>query len=130
MNAGVMLPTPVLVRRNPNWPQEWERDWYFCEAAAAAMLKVQRVPIKFPSAEVLEEFFDEEIEGSFESSVNLSINFDLEESLSNSRKTQQMGNCVACGNCLAGCPYNAKSSTDKNYLLTAIQVFYPLHFNF
>lgn len=127
VNAGVMLPTPVLVRRDPNWPKEWERDWSFCEAAAAAMLKVQSIPIKFPSAKVLEETVDEEIEGSFESSVNLSINFDLEESLSNSKKIQQQGNCLACGNCLAGCPYNAKSSTDKNYLLTAIQAGCVVH---
>lgn len=127
VNAGVMLPTPVLVRRDPNWPKEWERDWSFCEAAAAAMLKVQSIPIKFPSAKVLEETVDEEIEGSFESSVNLSINFDLEESLSNSKKIQQRGNCLACGNCLAGCPYNAKSSTDKNYLLTAIQAGCVVH---
>lgn len=128
MNAGVMVPTPVLVRRDPNWPKEWERDWNFCESAATAMLKVQSIPIKFPSAKVLEEIVDEEIEGCFESSLNLSINFDIEESLSNS--SQQWGNCLACGNCLAGCPYNAKSSTDKNYLLTAIQVFFPLHFNY
>ncbi|XP_022132814.1 uncharacterized protein LOC111005575 isoform X2 [Momordica charantia] len=127
VNAGVMLPTPVRVRRNPNWPKEWESDWYFCEAAAAAMLKVQRAPTKFPSAKVLEEIFDEEIEGSFESSVNLSINFDLEESLSNSMKVQQRGNCLACGNCIAGCPYNAKSSTDKNYLLTAVQAGCEVH---
>ncbi|XP_050945050.1 uncharacterized protein LOC103500910 isoform X5 [Cucumis melo] len=127
VNAGVMVPTPVLVRRDPNWPKEWERDWNFCESAATAMLKVQSIPIKFPSAKVLDEIVDEEIEGCFESSLNLSINFDLEESLSNSRKIQQRGNCLACGNCLAGCPYNAKSSTDKNYLLTAIQAGCVVH---
>ncbi|KGN48272.1 hypothetical protein Csa_003731 [Cucumis sativus] len=125
VNAGVMVPTPVLVRRDPNWPKEWERDWNFCESAATAMLKVQSIPIKFPSAKVLEEIVDEEIEGCFESSLNLSINFDIEESLSNS--SQQWGNCLACGNCLAGCPYNAKSSTDKNYLLTAIQAGCVVH---
>ncbi|TYK07420.1 uncharacterized protein E5676_scaffold202G001470 [Cucumis melo var. makuwa] len=127
VNAGVMVPTPVLVRRDPNWPKEWERDWNFCESAATAMLKVQSIPIKFPSAKVLDEIVDEEIEGCFESSLNLSIDFDLEESLSNSRKIQQRGNCLACGNCLAGCPYNAKSSTDKNYLLTAIQAGCVVH---
>ncbi|XP_038881939.1 uncharacterized protein LOC120073271 [Benincasa hispida] len=127
VNAGVMLPTPVLVRKDPNWPKEWERDWSFCEAAAAAMLKVQSIPVKFPSAKVLEEIVDEEIEGSFESSLNLSINFDIEESLSSSQKIQQRGNCLACGNCLAGCPYNAKSSTDKNYLLAAIQAGCVVH---
>ena len=53
MNAGMIISIPVLVGRNPNWPKEWGRDWYFCEAAAAAadaaMLKVQSVPIEFPS---------------------------------------------------------------------------------
>ncbi|KAA8518556.1 hypothetical protein F0562_016030 [Nyssa sinensis] len=32
-----------------------------------------------------------------------------------------MSSCLACGNCLAGCPYNAKNSTDRNYLVSAIQ---------
>ncbi|XP_026439523.1 uncharacterized protein LOC113338294 isoform X1 [Papaver somniferum] len=45
------------------------------------------------------------------------MNFNAEESQS-STKT---GSCLACGNCLSGCPYNAKNSTDKNYLALAVQ---------
>jgi ferredoxin len=120
VNAGVMLPTPVRARRNPKWPKEWERDWENCEASAAAMLRIQSVPVKFPVAKVLGEILaDGQTEKSFEtSSLQLSMNFGLEEPQSN------IDPCLACGNCLAGCPYNAKSSTDKNYLVSAIQALF------
>ncbi|KAF3970544.1 hypothetical protein CMV_005768 [Castanea mollissima] len=121
VNAGVMLPTPVCARRNPKWPKEWEGDWDHCEASAVAMLRTQSIPIKFHAAKVLGEIVDEQIENLFETSVKLSMNFDLEESMANSKTPQKMDSCLACGNCLAGCPYNAKSSTDKNYLVSAIQ---------
>lgn len=126
MNAGVMLPTPVRARRNPKWPNEWERDWDICEASAAAMLRLQSVPVKFPIAKVMGEIAEGEIEDSFENSTKLSINFDFQEPVFNSMKRPQMGSCLACGNCLAGCPYNAKNSTDKNYLLSAVKVYFLL----
>ena len=122
VNAGVIVPTPVRARRNPKWPNEWERDWDNCEASALAMLRPQGVPVKFPVAKVFGEIADGQIEQSFETSVKLSINFNLEEPTANS---QTMGSCLACGNCLAGCPYNAKGSTDKNYLHSAIQAYFP-----
>ena len=125
MNAGVMLPTPVRARRNPKWPNEWERDWENCEASAVAMLRTQSVPIKFPAAKAMGEIADEQIEKSFETSVKLSMNFDLQEPTANSMRPQRMDSCLASGNCLAGCPYNAKSSTNKNYLHSAIQAYFP-----
>ena len=125
VNAGVTVPTPVRARRNPKWPKEWERDWDICEASAAAMLRIQSVPIQFPAVKVFGEIAEEQIEQCFETSVKLSINFDLEEAMANSKTPQRMGSCVACGNCLSGCPYNAKSSTDKNYLVSAIQAHFP-----
>ncbi|KAK2984166.1 hypothetical protein RJ640_020576 [Escallonia rubra] len=125
VNAGVMKPTPVRAKRNPKWPKEWERDWEICEASASAMLRIQTVPTKFPNAKVMDEVAGEEYEETNLTSVKLSINFDVEEQQFNSRKTQEAGSCLACGNCLSGCPYNAKNSTDKNYLVSAIQVSYP-----
>lgn len=116
MNAGVLVPAPARARRNPKWPKDWEGNWDNCEASAAAMLKAQSIPVKFPAAKVLEEVAFGETEEAFETSVKLSVNFDLEE-----LQTDAMGTCLACGNCLSGCPYNAKSSTDKNYLRSAIQ---------
>ncbi|XP_023885974.2 uncharacterized protein LOC111998097 [Quercus suber] len=124
VNAGVMLPTPVCARRNPKWPKEWEGDWDHCEASAVAMLRTQSIPIKFPAAKVLGEIVDEQIANLFETSVKLSMNFDLEKSMANSMTPQQIDSCLALGNCLAGCPYNAKSSTDKNYLVSAIQAYF------
>ncbi|XP_059645979.1 uncharacterized protein LOC132289661 [Cornus florida] len=121
VNAGVMLPTPARARKNPKWPKEWERDWKMCEASASAMLGIQTVPVKFPNAKVMEEIVEEEMEESCRGSLKLSVNFETEEQPSNPTKSQEMGSCVACGNCLVGCPYNAKGSTDKNYLVSAIQ---------
>lgn len=123
VNAGVMLPTPVRAKRNPKWPKEWESDWDSCEASAAAMLRIQSVPLRFPVANVMGEIANEEIEESSEDMMKLSINFDLEEPPSNIKKPQQIGSCLACGNCLSGCPYNAKNSTDRNYILSAIQAY-------
>ncbi|XP_057505723.1 uncharacterized protein LOC130789017 [Actinidia eriantha] len=121
VNAGVMLPTPIRARRNPKWPKEWERDWEICEASASAMLRMQSAPTKFPNAKVMEEMVGEEFEESCQGPVNLSVNFDIEEQPSSSVKSHGMGNCLGCGNCLTGCPYNAKNSTDKTYLVSAIQ---------
>ncbi|KAM1234405.1 hypothetical protein ACFX13_004055 [Malus domestica] len=125
VNAGVMMPTPVRARRHPKWPKQWEKNWDSCEASAAAMLKVQSLPDKFSVAKVLEDHITSE--ETFETPVKLTMNFDLEDGqrpLSNNnpiKKVQQMSSCLACGNCLSGCPYNAKISNDKTYLLSAIQ---------
>ncbi|XP_065857543.1 uncharacterized protein [Euphorbia lathyris] len=121
INAGVMLPTPVRARRNPKWPKEWERDWDTCEASSAAMLRIQSIPVKFPIARVMDEIVEGDSGETLERLMKLSVNFDVEELPSNSMKLQQMNSCLACGNCMSGCPYNAKNSTDKNYLLSAIQ---------
>ncbi|KAJ6406704.1 hypothetical protein OIU84_010253 [Salix udensis] len=121
INAGVMVPTPIRARRNPKWPKEWERDWDICESSAAAMLRIQSSSVKFPIAKVMGEIAEGEFEESIESSVKLSVNFDTEEPPSNPPKLDQISSCFACGNCLVGCPYNAKNSTDKNYLISAIQ---------
>ncbi|KAI3749923.1 hypothetical protein L2E82_20544 [Cichorium intybus] len=37
------------------------------------------------------------------------------------KRPKELGSCIACGNCLAGCPYNAKNSTDKTYLISAVE---------
>ncbi|KAJ9184510.1 hypothetical protein P3X46_004225 [Hevea brasiliensis] len=97
VNAGVMMTTPVRARRNAKWPKEWDRDWDICEASAAVILRVQ------------------------DSLLKLSMNFHVEDPPSNSMKLQQMSSCLACGNCIAGCPHDAKNSTDKNYILSVVQ---------
>ncbi|KAL4558327.1 hypothetical protein LXL04_036525 [Taraxacum kok-saghyz] len=119
VNAGVMLPTPVRAKRNPKWPKEWESDWKSCEASASSMLNIQKVPVKFRNAKVMERLVGDEFEET--SSLKVSMNFDVEEQGANFKRPKEQGSCIACGNCLAGCPYNAKSSTDKNYLLSAVE---------
>ncbi|KAG5556517.1 hypothetical protein RHGRI_006949 [Rhododendron griersonianum] len=58
----------------------------------------------------------EEFEETSHGPVKLSVTFDIEDKPNRSLENQGMGSCLACGNCLAGCPYNAKNSTDKTYL--------------
>lgn len=126
VNAGVMLKTPVRARRNPKWPKEWERDWDICEASAAAVLRLQSSPVKFPIAKVMGEITERETEEICDSLFKLSMNFQVEEPPSTTMKLQQTSSCLACGNCIAGCPHDAKNSTDKNYILSAVQVNYML----
>ncbi|MCL7024984.1 hypothetical protein MKW94_011989 [Papaver nudicaule] len=97
INAGVMIPTPVRVRRSPKWPKEWERDWDVCEAAASAMLRAQSIPGEFSNAKVMKEIAEEEIEECYPNLLKLSINFNAEDSQSSTK----MGSCLACGNCLS-----------------------------
>ncbi|XP_072965790.1 uncharacterized protein [Typha angustifolia] len=120
VNGGVLVPTPIRTRRDPKWLKEWNDDWDIFQSTASRMLGAQRVPIEFSNARVMKQVVRDEIEDYTPDSINLSINFGQDES-SKSTGLQQMGNCLACGNCLSGCPYNAKCSTDKNYIASAIQ---------
>ncbi|XP_025015102.2 uncharacterized protein LOC8263201 isoform X1 [Ricinus communis] len=121
VNAGVMLSTPVRARRNSKWPKAWEKDWDICEASAVAMLRVQSIPVRFPIAKVMQKIAEGDDKETPASLLKLSVNFDVEGSPSNAMTPQQKSSCVACGNCISGCPYDAKNSTDKNYLLSAVQ---------
>ncbi|CAI9097688.1 OLC1v1034158C1 [Oldenlandia corymbosa var. corymbosa] len=122
VNAGVMMPAPPRAKRNPKWPKEWEKDWEACEASASQMLRMQNVPINFPNAKIMESAVSEDLGLTSQIPVKLSVNFGTEVQSYESKNSQQkMDNCQACGNCLSGCPYNAKNSADKTYLVSAIQ---------
>ncbi|XVE61453.1 hypothetical protein DITRI_Ditri06bG0041400 [Diplodiscus trichospermus] len=123
VNAGVMLPTPVRTRRNSKWPKEWEPDWESCEASAATIMRIQSIPVQFTVAKIMKEIDVGEVEEMVQDSMKLSMNFDIEESSYRLPEHQNLDICIACGNCLAGCPYNAKNSTDKTYLASAIQAY-------
>ena len=89
------------------------------------MMRIQSVPNKFPNAKIMEEVTEEDqYEATSQSSLKLGVNFDIEEVQPHDQisKSKDIGRCLACGNCLAGCPYNAKLSTDKTYLVSALQV--------
>ncbi|KAL8517752.1 hypothetical protein ACS0TY_015827 [Phlomoides rotata] len=109
VNAGVMLPTPARARRDPRWPQAWEKNWERYEASALDMLRVHSIPVKFQNSQIMQDVIDKDYDNK---PLKLSLNIDMEDS---------PRNCLACGNCLSGCPYDAKNSTDKTYLLSAIQ---------
>ncbi|EPS66260.1 hypothetical protein M569_08517, partial [Genlisea aurea] len=116
VNAGVLLPPTVQARRNPRWPEAWEKDWGRNLASASDMLRGQSVPAKFQNSKVMEIVGGGDYEHG---QVKLSVNFDVEDF--GSARNQEIGKCQACGNCLTGCPYNAKLSNDKTYLAAAVQ---------
>lgn len=122
INAGVMLPTPVRARRDPKWPKAWEKDWDISEASAKKMLRVQSIPVKFQNAKIMEDVIEAEFETSIDDQLTVGMNFDIEEKLFHSKRSHGAGSCLACGNCLSGCPYNAKNSTDASYLASAVEV--------
>ncbi|XP_039122109.1 uncharacterized protein LOC120258737 [Dioscorea cayenensis subsp. rotundata] len=120
VNAAVLTATPVRARRNPRWPEEWNNDWESCQATASAMLGSNSIPSEFSSAKVMKQVAEEEIENFRADKIELGINFG-QELKHQTKGGQEIGSCVACGNCLSGCPYNAKNSNDKTYITSAIQ---------
>ncbi|KAH6826457.1 hypothetical protein C2S53_014311 [Perilla frutescens var. hirtella] len=122
VNAGVMISTTARARRDPRWPKSWEKDWDRCEASASEMLRVQSIPLKFQNSKIMEGVIGEEYDEGMDihNPIKLSMNIEIEQ-VSDSRWSQQTRSCLACGNCLSGCPYNAKNSTDKTYLVSAVQ---------
>ncbi|KAI0519470.1 hypothetical protein KFK09_006918 [Dendrobium nobile] len=123
VNAGVLLPTPIRTRRDTRWPKDWNKDWEHFERLASSMLGAQVVPAEFTNAQVMTQILEEEIEDYKPDPIKLSINFDRkeEEEGHNLVGSKKLESCLACGNCLSGCPYNAKNSTDKNYLALAVE---------
>lgn len=123
-NAGLMVSTPVRVKKDPRWPKEWHKDWESYETRALTMLDTQDAPVMFPSARALTAVSDE-IEDSSPSPIRQTVNFISKDDPSNDSNrgtSKNLDPCVGCGNCMSGCPYNAKCSNDKNYIATAIEV--------
>eukprot|EP01018_Ginkgo_biloba_P020085 Gb_39397 [translate_table: standard] len=114
INAGVFAPTPMRARRDSRWPKQWEKDWHSCEAKASLMLQPEAIPRDFPIAKVMRDISGE-IENSSLDAIRLSIAFKQGKN----QAGLDQNACTACGNCIAGCPYNAKNSTDKNYIALA-----------
>ncbi|KAH0469321.1 hypothetical protein IEQ34_002553 [Dendrobium chrysotoxum] len=115
VNAGVLLPTPIRTRRDPRWPKDWNKDWEHFERLASSMLGAQVVPAESTNAQ---------IEDYKPDPIKLSINFgrkEEEEEGHNLVGSKKLESCLACGNCLSGCPYTAKNSADKNYLALAVE---------
>ncbi|KAH6802776.1 hypothetical protein C2S51_034222 [Perilla frutescens var. frutescens] len=120
VNAGVIISTTARAQRDPRWPKSWEKDWDRYEASASEMLRAQSIPLKFQNSKIMEGVIGEEYGKDIHNPMKLSMNLEIEQ-VSDSRRSQETGSCLACGNCLTGCPYNAKNSTDKTYLVSAVQ---------
>ena len=118
-NAGVMVSTPVRAKQDPRQPKEWHKNWEAHEALALTMLNPQDPPIEFAGARALAAVA-EDIEESSPTPIKQTINF-ISKNDPNLKGTKQLDQCVACGNCMSGCPYNAKNSSDKNYVALAIE---------
>lgn len=120
-NAGLMVPTPTRVKKDSRWPKEWQKNWEACEARAMSMVNPQENPVVFATARAMTAA-SEEIEESSPSLMKQSVNFTQEKE----PDSKGLEPCVACGNCLSGCPYNAKRSNDKSYIALAIQACFFL----
>ncbi|XP_042056271.1 uncharacterized protein LOC121800840 [Salvia splendens] len=86
VNAGIILPTTVRARRDPRWPEPWEKY----EALVSEMLNVQSVPTVFQNSNIMQQVVDNEYDKSIHEQIKLSINFDVEDS----RKFQQPAGCI------------------------------------
>ncbi|BBN09662.1 cholesterol oxidase [Marchantia polymorpha subsp. ruderalis] len=117
INAGVVAPTPARTRRDPRWPPEWEKEWAKYEAMSASMLEPETVPYSFPKNEVMNAIKDE-IEDVQDGPKNIKVSMRFSD-VTNVAGIKQNA-CTACGNCISGCNYNAKNSTDKNYIAAAL----------
>lgn len=84
------------------------------------MLNPQDPPVEFASAKALKAIA-EEIEESSPTPIKQTINFNSINDQGNLKGARQLEQCVACGNCMSGCPYNAKNSNDKNNIALAIE---------
>ncbi|XP_024542909.1 uncharacterized protein LOC112350638 [Selaginella moellendorffii] len=116
VNAGIIMPTPKRARRHPNWPKEWEEDWDLYEAKSHSILEPEEILHEAPKSKVLDKIANE-IEDAARDSMKLTISFNQKKNAAGVTQNE----CISCGNCLSGCRYNAKSSTDKNYLELAAQ---------
>ncbi|XXG62726.1 hypothetical protein AAC387_Pa05g1039 [Persea americana] len=119
-NMGQMVSTPVRTKKDPRWPKDWQKDWEAHETLALTMLNPQDPPVEFASAKALKAEA-EEIEESNPTPIKQTINFNSINDPGNVKGTTQLDQCVAYGNCMSGCPYNAKNSNDKNYIALAIE---------
>ncbi|KAG6549247.1 hypothetical protein Mapa_009233 [Marchantia paleacea] len=119
MSAGVMVPTPKRTRKDHRWPAQWEKDWSKYESLSQEMLEPEYVPHSFPKKKIMDAIKDEleDIEQADPKGLKINIRF---KDVTNKAGVKQNA-CVACGNCIMGCNYNAKSSTDKNYISAAVQ---------
>ncbi|KAG6549245.1 hypothetical protein Mapa_009231 [Marchantia paleacea] len=117
INAGVVAPTPARTRRDPRWPQEWEKEWSKYESMSASMLEPETVPYTFPKKEIMDAIKDE-LEDVQDGPKNIKVSMRFSD-VTNVAGVKQNA-CTACGNCITGCNYNAKNSTDKNYMAAAL----------
>ncbi|XP_024526945.1 uncharacterized protein LOC112345107 [Selaginella moellendorffii] len=116
VNAGIIVPTPKRARMHPNWPSEWQEDWDLYEAKSHSILEPEEILHEAPKSKVLDKIANE-IEDAARDSMKLTISFNQKKNAAGVTQNE----CISCGNCLSGCRYNAKSSTDKNYLELAAQ---------
>ncbi|XXG62724.1 hypothetical protein AAC387_Pa05g1037 [Persea americana] len=119
-NMGQMVSTPVRTKKDPRWPNDWQKDWEAHETLALTMLNPQDPPVEFASAKAVKAVA-EEIEESSPTPIKQAINFNSINDPGNVKGSTQLEQCVARGNCMSGCPYNAKNSNDKNYITLAIE---------
>eukprot|EP00271_Cylindrocystis_brebissonii_P003575 TRINITY_DN146_c0_g1_i1.p1 TRINITY_DN146_c0_g1~~TRINITY_DN146_c0_g1_i1.p1 ORF type:complete len:1303 (-),score=251.33 TRINITY_DN146_c0_g1_i1:1318-5226(-) len=128
INAGVWIPTPAKCRKDPLWPSDWERTFDAQTAKGEAMLQPAKAPVLHKIARVMEDSAPS-LESPELSEEAVLVH--TRATISHEHRYNPAGivesPCVACGQCNAGCQYNAKASVDKNYIAYAIKKGAEVH---
>eukprot|EP01130_Rhizamoeba_saxonica_P009857 TRINITY_DN4023_c0_g1_i1.p1 TRINITY_DN4023_c0_g1~~TRINITY_DN4023_c0_g1_i1.p1 ORF type:complete len:1732 (-),score=349.59 TRINITY_DN4023_c0_g1_i1:62-5257(-) len=120
INAGVCIrPDERILKDKKLWPPEVINDLWEYFPIAEKMLSPDFYPSHFPELKRFEIFENiaegiSELENLHMAPIN--VNF---QTRVNQFGVNQKG-CVGCGDCVLGCNYSAKNTTDKNYIPDAI----------
>ena len=125
--AAVLLEPKPAFFRDPAWKDlgvDWQSELKPHYLRAAQMLGLTVCPTTHIQDEWLKQTAISMGAGESHSPVPLGITFGSEEEVPDpyfGGAGPVRRGCKQCGNCLAGCEYNAKNSLDKNYLYLAEQ---------
>ena len=120
INANVSLPPTPEVLDDPAWPEEirTDRDTLLQEGfeRATEMLKPVNYPQDYPSLSKLQahQRSAEQMGASF-SRPPINVTFETPPDGLNHVGVEQQA-CTNCGDCVSGCNYGAKNTTQMNYL--------------
>jgi cholesterol oxidase len=124
--AAVLLEPKVHFYQDPAWAHmgiDWQSELQPHYQTAARMLGRTPCPIQHTQDEWLQQAAQEMGGGDTYGPAPLGIYFGQPEVEDPDPFFDGQGpsrhGCRLCGACLAGCPYNAKNSLDKNYLYLA-----------
>jgi cholesterol oxidase len=116
INASVSLEPAPEVFDDPRWPQALRDDRALLDdgyARARAMLAPTQYPHDYPPLHKL-QVLEQEAHGIHRPFARAPINVAFHDRINAGGVAQSA--CVACGDCVTGCNYNAKTTVDMTFL--------------